>query len=76
MIKMVPIVEYEAENGFPGSVFSLAFALFFLIHLSAKLSKLIYLKGVRLELCALKVSTISSPYWEGLPCSHPRSSKC
>lgn len=26
----------EAENGFLGSVFSLAFALFFLIHLLAK----------------------------------------
>lgn len=33
---MVPTGGHEAENGFLGSVFSLAFALFFLIHLSAK----------------------------------------
>lgn len=35
VIKVVPTVDYEAENGFPASVFSLALALFFLIHLLA-----------------------------------------
>ena len=50
--------EIEAEKGFLGSVFSLAFALFFLIHLLAELSKLVYLQGIRLEQHALRVSTI------------------
>lgn len=54
-------VGYEAEKELLGSVSSLALALFFLIHLLAKLSKPIYLKGVRLEQQALKVSAIYRP---------------
>ena len=64
---------YEAEKELLGSVSSLALALFFLIHLLAKLSKPIYLRGVRLKQQALKVSAVYRPPRGGAAMPRARS---